>query len=80
MFLIERQEELKGLNGYDAIKLWKAYLNGSTDSLELLISYNRADTENLFHLGRIFYEMLRSQVGIEEFTGNGTKRDSQKVS
>lgn len=80
MFLIERQEELKGLNGYDAIKLWKAYLNGSTDSLELLISYNRADTENLFHIGRIFYEMLRSQVGIEEFTGNGTKRDSQKVS
>jgi uncharacterized protein YprB with RNaseH-like and TPR domain len=80
LFLIERQEELKGLNGYDAVKLWKAYLNGSTDSLERLISYNRADTENLFQLGKIFYDMLRSQVGIEEFIDNGTKRDSQKVS
>lgn len=80
MFLIEGQEALKGLNGYDAVKLWKAYLNGSIDSLELLISYNRADTENLFHLGKIFYEMLRSQVGIEEFMGDGTKRDCQEVS
>ncbi len=80
MFLIERQEGLKGLNGYDAIKLWKAYLNGSSDSLELLISYNRADTENLFHLGKIFYEMLRSQIGIKEFTDNGTARTSQKIS
>lgn len=80
MFLIEREDELKGLNGYDAIKLWKAYLNGSIDSLELLISYNRADTENLFHIGKIFYEMLRTQVGIEEFINNGTYRSNQKVS
>ncbi|GAB5047190.1 ribonuclease H-like domain-containing protein [Thermodesulfovibrio sp. TK110] len=79
LFLIERQENLKGLNGYDAVKLWKAHLNGSIDSLERLISYNRADTENLFQLGKIFYEMLRSQVGIEEFIDNGTKRASQKV-
>lgn len=80
LFLIERDDELKGLNGYDAVKLWKAYLNGSVESLEKLISYNRADTENLFQLGKIFYEMLRSQVGIEEFMDNGTKRTSQKVS
>ncbi|MCS7164389.1 MAG: ribonuclease H-like domain-containing protein [Thermodesulfovibrio sp.] len=79
MFLIERQEELRGLNGYDAIKLWKAYLNGSTESLELLISYNKADTENLFHLAKIFYNMLRSHVGIEEFINNAKDRDSQKV-
>lgn len=78
MFLIERDDELKGLNGYDAVKLWKAYLNGSIQSLERLISYNKADTENLFKLGRIFYKMLRSQVGIEEFIGNG--RNTQKVS
>lgn len=80
LFLIEREDNLKGLNGYDAIKLWKAYLNGSIDSLELLISYNRADTKNLFQLGKIFYEMLRSQIGIEEFIGNGTNRANQKIS
>ena len=80
MFLIEREDELKGLNGYDAVRLWKAYLNGSIDSLERLISYNRADTENLFHIGKIFYDMLRTQVGIEEFINNGKQRSNQKVS
>ncbi|MDI1471881.1 ribonuclease H-like domain-containing protein [Thermodesulfovibrio sp. 1176] len=80
MFLIEREDELKGLNGYDAVRLWKAYLNGSIDSLERLISYNKADTENLFHIGKIFYDMLRTQVGIEEFINNGKYRSSQKVS
>lgn len=76
MFLLERDESLQGLNGYDAVKLWKSYLNGSTESLELLISYNRADTENLFHLAKIFYEMLRSQTGIEEFVNNGRKKST----
>lgn len=80
LFLIEREEELKGLNGYDAVKFWKSYLNGHTESLELLLSYNRADTENLFKLGEIFYNMLRSQAGIEEFMDNGRKSTSQKVS
>jgi len=80
LFLIEREDELKGLNGYDAVRLWKSYQNGSFSSLELLVSYNKADTENLFKLGRIFYDMLRSHVGIEEYMGNGTKRVSQKVS
>lgn len=78
MFLIERNNELKGLNGYDAVKLWKAYLNGSIQSLEVLISYNKADTESLFKLGKIFYEMLRSHIGIEEFIRNGT--NTQKFS
>ncbi|MEJ5226357.1 ribonuclease H-like domain-containing protein [Thermodesulfovibrio sp.] len=76
MFLIERDEDLKGLNGYDAVKFWKAYLNGHTESLEYLIAYNRADTENLFKLGQIFYKMLRMQAGIEEFVGNGRKGTS----
>ncbi|HHW20207.1 ribonuclease H-like domain-containing protein [Thermodesulfovibrio thiophilus] len=80
LFLIEREDELKGLNGYDAIKLWQSYLKGSIDSLELLISYNRADTENLFYIGKIFYDMLRSQIGIEEFIGNGRNRTPQKIS
>lgn len=80
LFLIEREEGLKGLNGYDAVKFWKAYLSGNTESLDLLISYNRADTENLFKIAKIFYDMLRSQAGIEEFMTNGTKRTTQKVS
>ncbi len=80
LFLIERKEEIKGLNGYDAVKFWNSYLKGNSESLELLISYNKADTENLFKLGKIFYEMLRTQAGIEEYLKNGTKRNSHKIS
>ncbi len=79
LFLIERNEELKGLNGYDAVKLWKAYTKGNSECIERLISYNRADTENLLKLAKIFYEMLRSHVGIEELMNNGRKT-SKKIS
>lgn len=77
LFLVERDEELKGLNGYDAVKFWRAYLSGHSESLDMLISYNRADTENLFKIGKIFYIMLRTQAGIEEFFNNGNKGTSQ---
>lgn len=70
MFLIDRQQEIEGLNGYDAVKLWKAYLNGSKEALEVLISYNKADTENLFLLSQIFYNKLKELTGIKEFLGN----------
>lgn len=80
LLLIEREEELKGLNGYDAVKFWKAYLGGNMESLDLLISYNKADTENLFKIAKIFYDMLRSKVGIDEFMTDGSKRTNQKVS
>ncbi len=72
MFLIERNDFLRGLNGYDAVKLWQAYQKGSIDSLEVLIAYNRADTENLFQLAKIFYEILRAQSGIDKLIDNGT--------
>lgn len=71
MFLIERNGALHGLNGYDAVKLWRAYQKGSIESLEVLIAYNRADTESLFQLGKIFYEILRCQAGIDKFINNG---------
>lgn len=80
LFLIERDEELKGLNGYDAVRFWKQYLSGSSESLEFLISYNRADTKNLFKLGNIFYKLLRIQAGIEEFITDGSQRNHQRVS
>ncbi|MFC6835818.1 ribonuclease H-like domain-containing protein [Halomarina ordinaria] len=35
------------LSGYDAIRLWREYERGADESLETLVSYNRADTVNL---------------------------------
>lgn len=77
LFFLDRDEKVKGLNGYDAVKFWKAYLSGHSESLEILISYNKADTENLFKLAKIFYGLLRRQAGIEEFLNNGREGTTQ---
>jgi uncharacterized protein YprB with RNaseH-like and TPR domain len=64
---IEREDCVKGLDGYDAVKLWEHSLKGSHESLDLLIKYNKEDTVNLMHIAGIFYERLRHSTGIEEY-------------
>ncbi len=64
---IERDEAVKGMDGYDAVKLWEHARNGSTDALDLLKLYNREDTVNLFNMADVIYQRLRSQTGIEEY-------------
>ncbi|MGC8585236.1 MAG: ribonuclease H-like domain-containing protein [Thermoplasmata archaeon] len=58
---ILREREIDGMDGYDAVLLWKDYLNGNKDSMIKLIRYNRADVINLVDISEymleIFYEM-----------------------
>ena len=63
-FGIPREGSVRGLNGYDAIKLWKIAKKGDAAALELLIKYNRCDTVNLFALADLIYGMLRDQSGL----------------
>jgi len=63
-FGIQREDAVKGLNGYDAVKLWKAAKRGDAGALDLLITYNRCDTVNLFVLAEQLYGMLRDRSGI----------------
>jgi uncharacterized protein len=44
---ITRPDEVRGLNGFDAVHLWRQYLEGNTAALERLIRYNREDVVNL---------------------------------
>jgi len=67
MFGIERDDAIKGMNGYDAVKLWGHALNGSSESLELLLAYNKEDTINLLRLADVLYQNLRESTGIEEY-------------
>ncbi|MCS7202898.1 MAG: ribonuclease H-like domain-containing protein [Thermodesulfovibrio sp.] len=69
-FLINRQKEIEELNGYDAVKLWRDYLDGSKEAIEVLLCYNKADTESLFLLSHIFYNKLKDLTGIKEFLIN----------
>ncbi|MCK4454739.1 MAG: ribonuclease H-like domain-containing protein [Thermoplasmata archaeon] len=56
---ISRTEETQGLDGFDAVRLWKEYESGKQESLDLLVAYNREDIVNLEALMRIAYATLR---------------------
>lgn len=71
LFGIERDEVVKGMNGYDAVKLWEQARKGSVEARELLLTYNREDTINLLQLADILYQRMRSSTGIEEYTACG---------
>jgi uncharacterized protein YprB with RNaseH-like and TPR domain len=66
-FGIERPPETKGMDGYDAVRLWERGRRGSAEALELLIMYNREDTVNLYRMADIIYKRLRARTGIEEY-------------
>ncbi len=59
---IERSPETDGLTGYDAVLLWRRYVNLRDDSaLEKLIAYNREDVVNLETLTNYTYERMRRE-------------------
>ncbi|MGD0884739.1 MAG: ribonuclease H-like domain-containing protein [Thermodesulfovibrionales bacterium] len=64
---IERDEDVRGMDGYDAVKLWEHSRRGSEEARRLLLLYNREDTVNLFRIADILYQQLRQSTGIEEY-------------
>ncbi len=62
---ISRASDIKGLDGYDAVKLWIAHLRGNDGALELLMRYNEEDTKNLFSIARDIYNKLRGMSGFD---------------
>jgi len=64
---IFRDDDINGMNGYDAVKLWSNYKYGNMQSLETLIKYNRDDTVNLFNIAKYVYTKLKESTGIEDY-------------
>jgi hypothetical protein len=64
---IVRDEKVKDMDGYDAVKLWEYSQKGSTEAMELLTLYNKEDTVNLYTIAEIVYQQLRQKTGIEEY-------------
>ena len=60
---IEREDDLKGLDGWDAVRLWREYRRGNEESLDTLIRYNAADIENLEVLAEKAYVDIRASLG-----------------
>ena len=60
---IERNRTISGLDGLDAVRLWFLWRGGDMIARDTLLTYNRADTENLVLLADRFYEDMMSQFG-----------------
>lgn len=67
VFGLTRDEDIIGLDGYDAVLLWRQWLGGRESALDLLIRYNRDDTMNLLPLARDVYNLLKRSTGIEQY-------------
>jgi len=52
---ISRDDEIEGVDGLEAVRLWKKYEKGDRDALRKLVAYNLADVENLKQLMEFAY-------------------------
>ena len=59
---LERPDDLAGLRGSDAVRLWRRYERGDEDALDALIGYNRQDVENLRPLMDYAYAALKARA------------------
>ncbi len=60
---IDREPEVQGLDGWDAVRLWYQWRGGDEGALDLLLRYNAADTRNLEPLAELLYEQMVSRFG-----------------
>lgn len=70
---VQRDPDVEGMNGYDAVKLWHAYCRGNENALSLLVKYNKEDVCNLKFLMDYAYRHLKDIVfegsRVHELTG-----------
>jgi uncharacterized protein YprB with RNaseH-like and TPR domain len=71
-FGIQRHDEVKDMDGYDAVLLWQEAERGCCRALNLLMRYNREDTVNLFGIADTIYKRLKVLTGIEEYLNKST--------
>jgi uncharacterized protein YprB with RNaseH-like and TPR domain len=55
---ISRSEDTQGMDGFDAVRLWRQYEKGNLDALDKLIKYNNEDIVNLKTIMEITYPKM----------------------
>lgn len=63
---IARDDEIEGVDGYEAVRLWKRYEKGDEEALKTLVKYNIADVENL----KTMMDMAFDKMKEKEFLNN----------
>ncbi len=72
-FGMEREDDLKGLNGYSAVLLWQEYMRkNDKDALDKLVRYNSADIVNLKTLLEWAYKKKRTLTGFDHIYSSKT--------
>lgn len=59
---LSRNHKIEGMNGFDAVNLWKAYQWGDRAALDTLIQYNSADIVNLEPLMEMGYREMKERL------------------
>ena len=59
---ITRGDDIDGVDGFEAVRLWRKYQRGDKKALKTLISYNNADIINLEPLMEMAYEKMKTSV------------------
>ena len=60
---ILRDSDIAPVDGWEAVRLWHRWRAGDSGALELLIRYNKADTQNLEALSELLYPRLMACYG-----------------
>jgi len=55
---IGRDDGILDIDGFEAVRLWRAYQKGDSSALTRLVEYNEADTRNLAGIAPIVYDRL----------------------
>jgi len=61
---LERGPGVRGLDGWDAVRLWYAYQAGDPAALDTLLAYNRADIVHLEPLMRLVFDRLAPSLAV----------------
>ncbi|MDB9823114.1 ribonuclease H-like domain-containing protein [Deltaproteobacteria bacterium] len=61
-FGLLREREIDGMDGFEAVRLWRAYQWGDREALDLLIQYNTADIVNLEPLMKKGYDLMKNRL------------------
>ncbi len=59
---LTRSEQTDGLDGWDAVRLWREWQTGSREARELLLAYNAEDVQNLQPLAEWVYARMREKI------------------
>lgn len=70
---IERKGALQGMDGWDAVRMWRRWRHSrDSEALDLLLAYNEADCVNLQPLADLLYcrllEQCRPELELPRFT------------